>query len=135
MEILNTIITCCGAALVTGIFSVILANKGIKKERQAADNAVMKKLDVLSEKLEQHIQQDASTKADEARSRILRFGDEVRREILHTEEHWIDILLDIDRYEDYCDAHPNYENNRATHTIQYLKNVYDGRLKKNDFLK
>ncbi len=135
MEILNTIITCCGAALVTGIFSVILANKGIKKERQAADNAVMEKLDVLGAKLEQHIQQDAATKADEARSRILRFGDEVRREILHTEEHWIDILLDIDRYEDYCDAHPNYENNRATHTIQYLKNVYDGRLKKNDFLK
>lgn len=135
MEILNTIITCCGAALVTGIFSVILANKGIKKERQAADNAVMERLDALDAKLEQHIQQDAAAKADEARSRILRFGDEVRRAILHTEEHWADVLHDIDRYEQYCDTHPDYENNRAKHTIKYLKDVYDGRLKKNDFLK
>ena len=135
MELLKTIISCCGAALVTGIFSVILANKGIKKERQAANDAVMAKLDALGKQLDEHIRKDAAAKADESRSRILRFGDEVRRGILHTEEHWIDILRDIDRYEDYCATHPNYENNRAIHTIQYLKNVYDGRLKKNDFLK
>lgn len=135
MELLKTIISCCGAALVTGIFSVILANKGIRKERRAADNAVMAKLDALGRQLDAHIREDAAAKADESRSRILRFGDEVRREVLHTEEHWIDILRDIDRYENFCDAHPDYENNRATRTIQYLKNVYDGRLKKNDFLK
>lgn len=135
MEILNTIITCCGAALVTGMFSVILANKGIKKERQAADNAVMEKLDALSAKLDAHIRGDEAAKADESRIRILRFGDEVRREVLHTEEHWTDVLHDIDRYEQYCDTHPDYENNRAKHTIKYLKAVYDGRLKKNDFLK
>lgn len=135
MEILKAFITSCGAAIIAGIFSLILARRNSKKEREEANNQVIAKLTSLDTKLEQHIQQDAAAKADESRSRILRFGDEVRREILHTEEHWIDILLDIDRYEDYCDAHPNYENNRATHTIQYLKNVYDGRLKKNDFLK
>lgn len=135
MEILKTFITSCGAAIIAGIFSLILARRNSKKEREEANNQVIAKLTSLDTKLEQHIQQDAASKADESRSRILRFGDEVRREILHTEEHWIDILHDIDRYEDYCDTHPNYENNRATHTIQYLKNVYDGRLKKNDFLK
>ena len=106
-----------------------------KQQERARRSKQSAKLTSLETKLEKHIQQDAAAKADESRSRILRFGDEVRRDILHTEEHWIDILLDIDRYEDYCDTHPNYENNRATHTIQYLKNVYDGRLKKNDFLK
>lgn len=135
MEILKTIITCCGAALVTGIFSVILANKGIKKERLAAYNAVIAKLDELSRKLDAHIRGDEAAKADESRRRILRFGDEARRGILHTEEHWTDVLHDIDRYERYCETHPEYENNRAKHTIKYLKEVYDGRLKKNDFLK
>ena len=134
MELLKTIISCCGAALVTGIFSVILANKGIKKERQAADNAVMAKLDALGKQLDEHIRKDAAAKADESRSRILRFGDEVRREILHTEEHWIDILRDIDRYEDYCDTHPNYENNRAAATISHLKKVYKDHIRNNDFL-
>jgi hypothetical protein len=135
MEILKALITCCGAALVTGIFSVILANKSTKKERQAQDNAVMDKLNALDKKLDAHIQEDTESKTDEARGRVLHFGDEVRRGIQHTEEHWADILHDIDRYEDYCDTHPNYENNRATHTIHYLKGVYDEHLRKNDFLK
>lgn len=121
--------------LLRGIFSLILANKNAKKARKDEDNQVMMKLDALGEKLEAHIQEDAAAKADESRSRILRFGDEVRRGVLHTEEHWIDILLDVDRYEDYCETHPTYENNRATASIKYLKGVFDGRLEKNDFLK
>ena len=128
MEILKTFISACGAAIVAGIFSLILANKNAKKARKDEDNQVMMKL-------EAHIQEDAAAKADESRSRILRFGDEVRRGVLHTEEHWIDILLDVDRYEDYCETHPTYENNRATASIKYLKGVFDGRLEKNDFLK
>lgn len=135
MEILKTFISACGAAIVAGIFSLILANKNAKKARKDEDNQVMMKLDALGEKLEAHIQEDAAAKADESRSRILRFGDEVRRGVLHTEEHWIDILLDVDRYEDYCETHPTYENNRATVSIKYLKGVFDGRLEKNDFLK
>ena len=135
MEILKTFISACGAAVVAGIFSLILANKNAKKARKDEDNQIVQKLDALSEKLETHIQEDAAAKADESRSRILRFGDEVRRGVLHTEEHWIDILLDVDRYEDYCETHPAYENNRATASIKYLKGVFDGRLKKNDFLK
>lgn len=135
MEILKTFISACGAAIVAGIFSLILANKNAKKARKDEDNQVMMKLDALGEKLEAHIQEDAAAKADESRSRILRFGDEVRRGVLHTEEHWIDILLDVDRYEDYCETHPTYENNRATASIKYLKGIFDGRLEKNDFLK
>lgn len=135
MEILKTFISACGAAVVAGLFSLILARNGAKKERKAADNQVVKKLDMLAAKLDSHIQEDMESKADESRSRILRFGDEVRRGILHTEEHWIDILRDIDRYEDFCTAHPTYENNRATSTIKYLKGVFAGRLEKNDFLK
>ena len=135
MEILKTFISACGAAIVAGIFSLILANKNAKKARKDEDNQVMMKLDALGEKLEAHIQEDAAAKADESRSRILRFGDEVRRGVLHTEEHWIDILLDVDRYKEYCETHPTYENNRATSRIKYLKGVFDGRLEKNDFLK
>lgn len=135
MEILETFISACGAAVVAGLFSLILTRNGAKKERKAADNQVVKKLDMLAAKLDAHIQEDMESKADESRSRILRFGDEVRRGILHTEEHWIDILRDIDRYEDFCAAHPTYENNRATSTIKYLKGVFAGRLEKNDFLK
>lgn len=135
MNILNTFISACGAAIVAGIFSLILAKKDAKKARKAEDNQIVQKVDALGEKFEAHILEDAAARADEARRRILRFGDEVRRGVLHTEEHWLDILLDVDRYEDYCESHPAYENNRATASIKYLKGVFDGRLEKNDFLK
>ena len=146
MEILKTFIASCGAAIIAGIFSLLVARTNAKKEKAAAeaaakerkeqeDNAILKKLDGLSQKLDEHIKEDNEAKTDEARLRVLRFGDEVRRGVLHTEEHWADILRDIDRYEDYCDKHPDYENNRATRTIKFLKDTFDARLKKNDFLK
>ena len=128
MEIIKTIITACGGAAVAGIFSLILAYRMNNSE-------IVMRLDALDGKLVKHIEDDAACRADEARSRILRFGDEVRQGVLHTAEHWADVLRDVDRYEDYCSGHPLYENNRAATTIQQLNCVYAGHLKKNDFLK
>ena len=128
MEIIKAIITACGGAAVAGIFSLILANR-------KNNNEIVKRLDALDGKLVKHIEDDAACRADEARSRIRRFGDEVRQGVLHTAEHWADVLRDVDRYEDYCSGHPLYENNRAANTIQHLNSVYAGHLKKNDFLK
>ena len=42
--------------------------------------------------------------------------------------------LDEHIYEKYCDTHPDYENNRATHAVAHIKRVYDERLIKHDFL-
>nr|DAH96150.1 MAG TPA: hypothetical protein [Caudoviricetes sp.] len=128
MEILKTIITACGGAAVAGIFSLILSNRKNKSE-------IVKRLDALDGKLVKHIEDDANCRADEARSRILRFGDEVRQGVLHTAEHWADVLRDVDRYEKFCAGHPLYENNRAANTIQYLNGIYASHLAKNDFLK
>lgn len=135
MEVLKVFLSSCGAALVAGIFSIILANKNAKKAKKESDDEVVKRLDSLSDKLDAHIKEDSEAKTDEARGRIIRFGDEVRRGIPHTEEHWTDVLRDVDRYEKYCENHPSYENNRATRTIKHLKDVYDEHLRKNDFLK
>ncbi len=135
MEVIKVILSDVLPAVIAGVVSVILANKAAKREKEKEQNEVVEKLDALSCKLDSHIQEDCEAKADEGRLRVLRFGDEVRRGIQHTEEHWTDILRDIDRYEAYCDSHPNYENNRATRTIQYLKNIFDEHLENNDFLK
>lgn len=55
--------------------------------------------------------------ADFHRSKILRFNNELLRDIPHTQEDFIEILHEIDLYEKYCDTHPEYENNRATHAV------------------
>lgn len=135
MSLIETIITACGGALVTGFFALIASTQTRRKEKKKTEETIFSKLEELTQKLDKHIAEDAASKTDEARARILRFGDEVRQGQLHTAEHWSDILRDVDRYEDYCAGHPTYENNRAVSTINYLKSVYQKHLENNDFLK
>ena len=85
-------------------------------------------------KLESHIETDDKRDADLHRARILQFNTELLRDIKHTREDFIEALAEIDEYESYCDEHPRYENNRATHAISNIKRVYDERLEKHDFL-
>lgn len=86
------------------------------------------------EKLEGHIKMDDERMADTYRTKILRFNNELLREIDHTREEFIEVLSDIDEYERYCKEHPDYKNNRAVHAVANIKRVYDERLEKRDFL-
>lgn len=87
-----------------------------------------------SDRLNEHIRLDDEHNADEHRARILRFNNELIRDIPHTKEEFVDILADIDSYEQYCCKHPEYKNNRAVHAIANIGRVYDERLQKHDFL-
>lgn len=86
------------------------------------------------EKLDSHIRIDDERNADAHRTRILQFNNELLREIMHTREDFIEILAEIDFYEKYCEAHENYQNNRAVCAIENIKRVYMERLQKHDFL-
>lgn len=95
---------------------------------------VRKHQEETREKLEAHVQTDDKRDADLHRTRILQFNTELLRDIMHTREDFIEALAEIDEYEKYCEEHPKYENNRATHAIANIKRVYDERLEKHDFL-
>ena len=86
------------------------------------------------EALDEHIRMDDERNADYHRQRILAFNNELLRDIPHTQEDFIEVLAEIDFYEDYCKAHPKYKNNRAAHAIAHIGRVYDERLQKHDFL-
>lgn len=88
----------------------------------------------LQKKLEAHIKVDDERNADEHRIRILNFNNELLRDIPHTREDFIEILTEIDYYENYCKYHEDYKNNRAVHAISNILRVYDERLEKHDFL-
>lgn len=87
-----------------------------------------------AERLNEHIRIDDERNADEHRAKILRFNNELVRDIPHTKEEFIDILADIDEYERYCEQYRSYKNNRAVHAIANIGRVYDDRLEKHDFL-
>lgn len=73
--------------------------------------------------------------AKDCRVRILRFSDEIYLGQNHSQEHFKQILGDITHYENYCDRHPEFENQIAVAAITQIKDTYNTRLRKHDFLK
>lgn len=68
------------------------------------------------------------------RYRILRFNDEILHERKHTEEHFNEILVYIDEYEDFCKTHPTYPNTKAELAIENIKRIYKKCLEERAFL-
>lgn len=101
---------------------------------KAINSDVLKELESVKKDLADHVKANEARNADEHRARILRFNNELLRDISHTKEEFIDILADIDFYERYCREHKDYKNNRAVHAIANISRSYDERLRRHDFL-
>lgn len=68
------------------------------------------------------------------RYRILRFDDEIRHDEKHTKEHFDQILEDIKSYENYCDLHPDFPNNKVEFAVMNIKRVYQKCTEEGTFL-
>lgn len=111
-----------------------------KKIGQAVNADVLKELaEVKKEQqetrkhLDEHVHFADERNADEHRARILRFNRELLRNIPHTHEDFVDVLKDIDYYENYCGTHKDYENGRAVHAIANINRVYDESMQNGNF--
>lgn len=99
-----------------------------------AQQEAQEKLENLEARLDKHILTDARRDADKHRMEILQFNNTLLRNRKHTKEEFIEILSEIDAYEDYCEKDKDYPNNRAVLAIENIREVYKERLKKHDFL-
>lgn len=116
-----------GKAMNKDLYDKFDAVDGKMKDIETDVKGIDRKVDRLDEKI------DEKTACD-ARSRILRFADEVYFGVKHSKEHFDDILDDITIYEQYCEAHPNFKNNRTVMATKRIKEVYKECLDKNSFL-
>lgn len=91
-------------------------------------------IEAIEKKLDEHITMDDKRMADSHRTQILRFNNELLRDLPHTKEEFIEVMHEIDEYEKYCKDHPEYPNNRAVLAIEHIRAVYMERQKKRDFL-
>ena len=88
----------------------------------------------LKKSLASHIREDEESKNRQARIRILRFYDEICEGKRHSENHFEDIIEDIDDYESYCQFHPEFRNNRGKTACEYIKEIYQKVKTENGFL-
>jgi len=85
--------------------------------RYDTKKGIEKKLDALDERLDRD-------KAIEARNHILRFADELRNGQAHSIDYFKQILIDIDLYEDYCEAHPTFSNGLTVMASDLIKEEF-----------
>ena len=124
---LAQIITACAPILIAliGIIPTVISNRKKTEESiQRSTQETGEQVERLQETLDAHIREDADDSARNRRYRILRFFDEMCEGRKHSESHFEDILDDIDEYEAYCEAHPDYHNNRGHVAMQQIKATY-----------
>lgn len=107
-----------------------------KKIGKAINGEVIVKVDEIKEDVQQLRAETKTRDTDLCRTRILRFGDELIHEKsrYHTKEHFDQIMDDIDTYEKYCRAHPEYKNTKAVSTIQLIEKTYQHCMDEGSFL-
>lgn len=67
-----------------------------------------------------------------ARTHILRFADELRNGVRHSEDYFRQQLLDCDTYDRYCNEHPNFANGLTKMSSEYIRTEYKQQFLTND---
>lgn len=93
-----------------------------------------RRINTMNEELDKSIREINEYRAIEARRRILQFANEISRGLGHSEEYFDDILKDIDNYNNYCNKHRGFKNEKAAASIAIIKEDYHNHLKNNSFL-
>ena len=107
----------------------------LKSDLKNDFNELNDKVNNIEVKLELHINENKKERVADYRARIIRFNDEIMEEKTHTKEYYDNILEDIDKYEAYCNSHPDYPNNKAVMAIHNIKAKYEEHMENNSFKK
>ena len=72
--------------------------------------------------------------ANNTRNRILRFDDELRRKVDHSEEFFNQALEDVSNYREFCDNNKSYPNAKADSAMKNIEETYHDCKKNNKFI-
>ena len=76
-----------------------------------------KKQDMTNEKIDRN-------QAILARTHILRFADDIRNGISHSDEYFRQQMLDCDTYDTYCREHPDFSNGLTIIASETIRSEY-----------
>ena len=93
--------------------------------RNDMKKSFVKKLDDLDAKVDRN-------SAILARTHILRFADDLRNGIHHSEEYFRQQMLDCDTYDSYCRAHPDFSNGLTIVASKYIREEFEKMYMKGD---
>lgn len=121
----------------TEIVVAVLASSGLWGIIQyliSRRDKTAEKLDKLTDLVQEVSDRVDTTNATNARTRILRFDDELINGVHHSKEYFQQILEEIDTYEAYCAKHPDYKNSACTLAIEHIRHTYTKLLEERGFV-
>lgn len=113
-EIITIILGFLGSSAVLTFAQFLLTRHDTKKN---LTKEIMNRIDSLENKIDEG-------NAILARTHILRFSDELRNNITHSNEYFKQQIMDCDTYDKYCEAHPEFKNGLTEISSQYIKDTY-----------
>jgi hypothetical protein len=97
-------------------------------------DSIGEKIDKLTEMVKEVSDRVDSSSATNARTRVLRFDDELINGVHHSREYFKQTLEEIDTYETYCQKHPEFKNNACVLAIEHIRRVYSHLQDNNGFV-
>ena len=108
--------------------------KKTNKELMGEFASLNKRVDSLEQQVDDIQSKGSERNAVACRVRILRFGDEIRRKVRHSQDSFDQILSDMDEYDNYCLHHAEFKNNKTVMTQQMIREEYARCVAENGFL-
>lgn len=119
----------------TGLFKFIEFLITRKDSYHTETSKLSKEVQSLKEDIQGIRDHISRNEAINCRIRILRAADEMKHSpALHSEEYFDQLNDDITKYQNYCNSHPDFKNNKAMHSIEFLNKIYQRALSENNFL-
>ena len=93
----------------------------------------IRKVDALSVRVSDLQDKMEESEIKAARMRIQRFADEMYANVRHSKEHFDLILMDITAYNNYCEAHPGFINEKTKLAQDVICEQYEQCLRERNF--
>ena len=134
MTFLDFMKTLLGGLLGGGLVEFVEFMIRRSDEKHDRSIEIIAAIDKLDKKIDMVDQKSLERDAQNARTRILKFDDELREKRLHSMEYFMEILRDIDFYEDYCGKHPEFKNTYAVDAVANIKKTFRKCKDENNFI-
>ncbi len=95
---------------------------------------IVKRVDVIEEKLDEHIRDSSEERVRKVRADILDFGNACMNGRKHTKEEFEFVISECDAYEKHIEK-MQIKNGVATATIKEIRRLYEKGISENTFLR